>query len=134
MDKGQATAEDSRISVQKQLLDPKPMVTHNDTAVEQLDDENSNDCLKTGGNQAQTERKQERLQSHEAAARRDSIQTDIAANFKEIKMMDTITFVNGFQPVNWIFTDLLGKIQRISVTRVVYTQREENLIFSYLYL
>ena len=40
--------------------------------------------------------------------RRDSIQTE--PNHKEIKMMDTITFVDGFQPVNWIFTDLLGKI------------------------
>ena len=29
---------------------------------------------------------------------------------REIKMMDTITFAEDFQPVQWIFTDLLGKI------------------------
>ena len=28
----------------------------------------------------------------------------------EIKMMDTITFGANFTPLQWIFTDLLGKI------------------------
>ena len=43
---------------------------------------------------------------------------------KEIKMMDTITFVDGFQPVHWIYTDLFGRIQskeirQISVNEVI---------------
>ena len=28
----------------------------------------------------------------------------------EIKMMDTITFGSDFSPLQWIFTDLLGRI------------------------
>ena len=42
----------------------------------------------------------------------------------EIKMMDTITFGEGFAPLQWIFTDLLGRIQfkeisSISVNEVI---------------
>lgn len=39
------------------------------------------------------------------AGTRESIVTSEKGG-REIKMMDTITFVDGFQPVQWIFTDL----------------------------
>ena len=37
-------------------------------------------------------------------------------------MMDTITFVDGFQPVNWIFTDLLGKIQSKEISQITVNE------------
>ena len=36
--------------------------------------------------------------------------------------MDTITFVDGFQPVNWIFTDLLGKIQSKEISQITVNE------------
>ena len=72
-------------------MEPKQLETH----------DSSEAILKAAG----TEKKDQQVS---VEMRRDSIQTE--PNHKEIKMMDTITFVDGFQPVNWIFTDLLGKI------------------------
>ena len=37
-------------------------------------------------------------------------------------MMDTITFVDGFQPVHWIFTDLLGKIQSKEISQITVNE------------
>ena len=37
---------------------------------------------------------------------------------KEIKMMDTITFAKNFQPMQWIFTDLLGRIQYKEISTI----------------
>ena len=41
---------------------------------------------------------------------------------KEIKMMDTITFEKNFQPMQWIFTDLLGRIQYKEISTITVNE------------
>ena len=37
-------------------------------------------------------------------------------------MMDTIIFTDGFQPVHWIFTDLIGKIQSKEISQITVNE------------
>ena len=37
-------------------------------------------------------------------------------------MMDTITFTEDFQPMQWIFTDLMGRIQSKEISQITINE------------